>query len=223
MAGVAAATSDRTIAKQQQGPFIQLLSQQNMRFESFRSDNHARFTQRSARVFRGAAMSVFICWSGDRSKAIAEALKPLLEGVFPSLAGDTTPSPIFLSKNIEKGAEWFQAIRAGLDSSQAGIVVLTHENARNPWIHCEAGALASTLAAEALPIAGVAAAALGSAVGVCGLADSARASRGLLAHQAIGERNQAAADRAATSPSAAVPATKMPDWLVRSCASWTAV
>jgi hypothetical protein len=93
-------------------------------------------------------MSVFVCWSGDRSKAIAEALKSLLEDVFPSLAPRPhEPDPVFLSKDIEKGAEWFQAIRAGLDASQAGIVVLTHENTRNPWIHFEAGALATRLAA----------------------------------------------------------------------------
>jgi hypothetical protein len=115
-------------------------------------------------------MSVFICWSGDRSKAIAEALKPLLEGVFPSLAQDARQaSPVFLSKDIDKGAEWFQAIRAGLDAAQAGIVVLTHENARNPWIHFEAGALASTLTADhtdrAPSVVEVAGAALGRAEG----------------------------------------------------------
>jgi hypothetical protein len=87
-------------------------------------------------------MGVFICWSGDRSKAIADALKTLLQGIL------STQVPIFLSEDIDKGAEWFQAVRTGLNSSLAGIVVLTHENIRSPWMHFEAGALAMSLGAD---------------------------------------------------------------------------
>src|SRR5262245_27578348 len=87
-------------------------------------------------------MKVFICWSGDRSYAIAEALQQLLKAVLPK------PPDIFLSTNIDKGAEWFQAVRAGLTSSVAGIIVLTHENIRSPWMHFEAGAIANVLGAD---------------------------------------------------------------------------
>jgi len=94
-------------------------------------------------------MSVFICWSGGRSKAIADALKPLLESVLPELTGRTPAAAhVFLSEDIEKGAEWFQAVREKLNSSSAGIVVLTYENRQNAWIHFEAGALARKLSAE---------------------------------------------------------------------------
>src|SRR5678810_1028422 len=87
-------------------------------------------------------MSVFICWSGDRSKAIAHALRTLLCSIL-------SPEPsIFVSEDIDKGAEWFRAVRARLDSSRAGIIVLTHENIRSPWIHFEAGAIARQLGAD---------------------------------------------------------------------------
>ena len=87
-------------------------------------------------------MGVFICWSGDRSKAIAKALQPLLGSIL------SPPPSIFLSEDIDKGAEWFPAVRARLNSSRAGIIVLTHENIRSPWIHFEAGAIAKTLDAD---------------------------------------------------------------------------
>jgi hypothetical protein len=87
-------------------------------------------------------MGVFICWSGDRSKAIAHALQTLLRSIL------SPPPSIFLSEDIDKGAEWFHAVRASLNSSLAGIIVLTHENIRNPWIHFEAGAIARTLGAD---------------------------------------------------------------------------
>jgi hypothetical protein len=91
---------------------------------------------------------VFICWSGGRSKAIAEGLKELLQRVLPELERrDGEADPVFLSEDIEKGAEWFQSIREELDRSKVGIVVLTRENLENPWIHFEAGALARELSA----------------------------------------------------------------------------
>src|SRR5262245_19161829 len=99
-------------------------------------------------------MAVFICWSGDRSKAIARALRTLLECVLPSLvdrSGELPASRVFLSDDIEKGVEWFQSVRARLDTARAGIVVLTHENTSNDWIHFEAGALAKKFEAESRP------------------------------------------------------------------------
>src|SRR5262245_23715164 len=85
-------------------------------------------------------MSVFICWSGDRSHALAQALKPLL---VHSL--DLRPDEVFISDNIEKGATWFSSIEKVLDKAQAGIVCLTAENLASPWLHFEAGALGRRL------------------------------------------------------------------------------
>jgi hypothetical protein len=86
-------------------------------------------------------MSVFICWSGDRSHAIAEAVKELLEANL-----ETNIVKAFLSNDIEKGTFWFASILEQLQKAKAGIVCLTPENLQSPWMHFEAGALAGALA-----------------------------------------------------------------------------
>jgi hypothetical protein len=63
---------------------------------------------------RGAAMSVFICWSGDRSHVLARALKALLVGSLPSLSKDD----VFISDSIEKGANWFNSIETRVDKAR---------------------------------------------------------------------------------------------------------
>lgn len=79
-------------------------------------------------------MKVFICWSGRRSKQLAEALHQWLPSVLKGLA------PIY-SPDIPKGEPWFDSINRELNRSQAGIVCLTPENMDAAWIHFEAGAL----------------------------------------------------------------------------------
>lgn len=79
-------------------------------------------------------MKVFICWSGRRSKQLAEALHQWLPSVLKDLAPTYSP-------DISKGELWFDSIHQELNSSQAGIVCLTPENMDSAWIHFEAGAL----------------------------------------------------------------------------------
>ena len=50
-------------------------------------------------------MSIFICWSGDRSHQIAKALKGLLESSMSMFVGK---EDVFVSDDIEKGVAWFQ-------------------------------------------------------------------------------------------------------------------
>lgn len=84
-------------------------------------------------------MKVFISWSGDLSKAIAEAIKKWLPCIIQS-------ADVFFSSNdIEKGENWDTKISKELLDSSYGIVCLTKENVSAPWIHFEAGALAKTL------------------------------------------------------------------------------
>jgi hypothetical protein len=90
-------------------------------------------------------MSIFICWSGDRSHQIAKALKGLLESSMSSFRKED----VFISDDIEKGVSWFQSIETRLETAKAGIVCLTPENLNSPWLHFEAGALARRLTAEA--------------------------------------------------------------------------
>ena len=79
-------------------------------------------------------MKVFICWSGRRSKQLAEALHQWLPSVLKDLAPTYSP-------DIPKGELWFDSINRELNRSQAGIVCLTPENMDSAWIHFEAGAL----------------------------------------------------------------------------------
>jgi hypothetical protein len=80
-------------------------------------------------------MTVFISWSGDRSKAIAHVFKKHLEYVIQGL-------PTFMSdKDIASGAQWFQEINDKLHAASFGIVCVTPENLEKPWLSFEAGAL----------------------------------------------------------------------------------
>lgn len=79
-------------------------------------------------------MNIFICWSGRRSKEVAEALREWLPTVLDGLV-------ITYSPDIEKGEPWFNSIGLELRQSRAGLVCLTPENLQSDWIHFEAGAL----------------------------------------------------------------------------------
>jgi hypothetical protein len=80
-------------------------------------------------------MTVFISWSGERSKAVAHAFKKHLEYVIQGL-------PTFMSdKDIASGTQWFQEINEKLRKATFGIVCVTPENLEQPWLSFEAGAL----------------------------------------------------------------------------------
>jgi hypothetical protein len=80
---------------------------------------------------------VFLCWSKDRSKAIAQGWAKLL----PEIVGG---KPI-LSTEFQKGREWSTTLRNDLNEAKTGIIFLTPENVAAPWIHFEAGALATAV------------------------------------------------------------------------------
>jgi hypothetical protein len=84
-------------------------------------------------------MNVFISWSGDLSKAIAEALKEWLQCVLQNV------EPYVSSQDLEKGTVWFSEISDQLTDTVHGIICLTRENLGAPWILFEAGALAKGL------------------------------------------------------------------------------
>jgi hypothetical protein len=82
-------------------------------------------------------LKVFISWSGDRSRKIAEAINEWL----PLVIQYVDP---FLSSDIEKGANWAREIDDALEGTKFGIVCLTPENLDSVWIHYEVGCLAKT-------------------------------------------------------------------------------
>ena len=67
-------------------------------------------------------MKVFISWSGDMSKNVAEAIREWLPSVLQ------TVKPYFTPSDIEKGTRWSSDIASELDDSKAGIFCVTSEN-----------------------------------------------------------------------------------------------
>lgn len=84
-------------------------------------------------------MKIFISWSGNRSKSVAEALYRWLKDVIQFL------DPWMSTENIEKGARWASDVAKILEDSKVGILCLTRENLTAPWLLFEAGALAKSL------------------------------------------------------------------------------
>ena len=84
-------------------------------------------------------MSVFVSWSGDRSKRLAQALMPLVSGAVPGL-------DVWMSEqDIQAGARWSDALNRTLESSDFGVLCLTPENLNAPWLLFEAGSLAKSV------------------------------------------------------------------------------
>ncbi|HMG74007.1 MAG TPA: TIR domain-containing protein [Pyrinomonadaceae bacterium] len=82
-------------------------------------------------------MKVFLSWSGDHSRAVADALNELLPRVIRTIEP-------FYSPKIEKGKKWSSEIQSALKATRFGIVCLTPDNLNSPWLHYEAGALSKT-------------------------------------------------------------------------------
>ncbi|WP_411382854.1 hypothetical protein ACK3BK_15995 [Pseudomonas sp. L7] len=84
-------------------------------------------------------MKVFVSWSGQRSKAVAELISDWIKCVLQA------SQPWISTRDIDKGAIWFSEISDQLKDTAAGIVCLTQENKNKPWILFETGALAKGL------------------------------------------------------------------------------
>lgn len=80
-------------------------------------------------------MKLFISWSGEFSKKVAECLSRWIPTIIQTV--DVFYSP----DDIAKGENWSSRLSDELEQSDFGIVCLTPENILAPWIHFEAGAL----------------------------------------------------------------------------------
>lgn len=88
---------------------------------------------------RSTGMKVFIGWSGERSKTLAEALHDWIPLVLHNV------EPWVSEANIEAGERWGEVVAKELSDSNFGIICVTRENVNSPWVLFEAGALAKTM------------------------------------------------------------------------------
>jgi len=84
-------------------------------------------------------MKVFISWSGEQSRHVAEYLRDWLKLIIQSV------EPWLSASDIQPGARWNSDIAKELEASQFGILCMTPENLTSPWILFEAGALAKAI------------------------------------------------------------------------------
>jgi hypothetical protein len=84
-------------------------------------------------------MKVFVSWSGERSQALAQALRDRLPLVLHFV------EPWLSQSDIEPGERWVSEVSKELGVSNFGIICVTRENTESPWILFEAGALAKSM------------------------------------------------------------------------------
>ncbi len=75
-------------------------------------------------------MRVFISWSGDRSRAIGEAISKWLPAVIQAI------DPYFSPDDVAKGSRWSTEIAKELEQSGVGLICLTRENLENLAASC---------------------------------------------------------------------------------------
>lgn len=84
-------------------------------------------------------MKLFVSWSGEYSRKVAEVLKFWIPSVIQSVEVFYSPD------DIGKGENWSNRLSKELEECNFGIICLTPENVSAPWIHFEAGSLAKSM------------------------------------------------------------------------------
>lgn len=82
-------------------------------------------------------MNLFISWSGSSSNQIGIAVRDWIRKIYP------TVTPFLSSEDLAKGGTWTQEVLDKLANSDCALVCLTRENLQKPWIHFEAGSVAT--------------------------------------------------------------------------------
>lgn len=84
-------------------------------------------------------MKVFISWSGEPSKTVALALRDWLPSVLQKV------KPWMSQSDLDAGVRWGAVLAEELNDTDFGIICLTRNNQRAPWLLFEAGALGKKL------------------------------------------------------------------------------
>lgn len=91
-------------------------------------------------------MQVFISWSGEVSRAVANELSKWLEHVISGV--DTFVS----NRDVDAGDRWEAKISEELDASHHAVLCVTRDNQTAPWLLYEAGALGKLISrAKVIP------------------------------------------------------------------------
>jgi len=85
-------------------------------------------------------MEIFISWSGERSKAVAKALRVLLLDIFGRRV-----TPWLSDSDISMGKRWSSELSAALERAKFGLICVTRINKDSPWLLFEAGAIARSV------------------------------------------------------------------------------
>ena len=84
-------------------------------------------------------MKVFLGWSGDASRRIAEALDDWIPKVIPH-------AEVFVSSRaITLGSHWEDELSEALKSANYGVLCVTPDNMRAQWIHYETGQMEASM------------------------------------------------------------------------------
>jgi hypothetical protein len=84
-------------------------------------------------------MKVFISCSGDRIRKLAEFLAGWLRKL------PLTIEPWASEEASDPGTRWGKELVEALEGTSFGILCITNENQKEPWINCEAGALSKII------------------------------------------------------------------------------
>jgi len=84
-------------------------------------------------------VQVFISWSKPTGRQLGMVLHGWLPEVMHRL------HPWISSEDISKGQRWGSEVGAKLEQMEDGIICVTRENLKEPWLNFEAGALAKSL------------------------------------------------------------------------------
>jgi uncharacterized protein YjbI with pentapeptide repeats len=84
-------------------------------------------------------MKVFIGWSGETGRAIAEAVHRWLPGVIQGAKTYLSP------EDVVQDERWGRELAKQLESSDVGVLVITQDTVQAPWIMFEAGVLSKQI------------------------------------------------------------------------------
>lgn len=91
-------------------------------------------------------MQLFISWSKSTSRQFGELLRFWLPEVIHQV------KPWMSNEDIDKGQRWNHELTQKLASADEGIVCVTQDNSREPWLNFEAGVLSKALESSVRPI-----------------------------------------------------------------------